>query len=1353
MTLPGRSRRPRVAATVAGTLAATLLLPALPGSAAAPTTSADGIALDRGGARSGALPGAGDPDLFRSRPSGGPLVVQLELATASTSAAFAATRTKGLRAAADAADSQAARVRAAQDALVARLSSPATAATVLYRTSVLTSAVVVRTDASRLAALAALPGVVSARPISAKTRQNAAAVPLTGGPKIWASLGTGEGVNVAVIDTGIDYTHSDLGGAGTVSAFQAADASDTVLTPDVATGTVTIDNFPTSKVTGGYDLVGDDYTAGYDNGSFDADSPNQTPKPDPNPLDCADEAGGGHGSHVAGTVAGTGVNADGSAYSGPYNADLPFSSFKIGPGVAPRATLSAYRVFGCKGATFVVSQALDLVAATRTDSNPANDVDVMNLSLGADFTRGDDPDAQNIDKLAVLGVVPVVAAGNAGDLYSATGSPGTAVRALTVAASDDGSALTDGLIVSAPASVAKTYPGSLSAAYTFSDTKVGVTDAAVARPTGTPTSCAPYTDADKAAVAGKVAIVDADNFTCGSVTKTRNARQAGAVGVVIIDDDDGLTTGITGDPGDAGTGMQIPSILVQASTGAILLANLATLRVTISPASIEAGGLLKNPAFVDIAASFTSRGGTTSAGSLKPDVTAPGVSITSAKSGTGSGRLTISGTSMATPHTAGIAALVLHAHPAYSTEQVKAAIVGTALEDVLVDAADAASGHYPPTRVGTGRVRADLAASTDVLAYAAGGSGAVNVGLGPVDVGTPTVTITRNVSVQNVGTASRAYAVSTQDDVSVPGAVWTASPSSLTVGAGQTGTVALTVTLTRDALRKVQDGTREESPEIAGIQHFISESTGKLLLTPSGAGTALRVAYAVAPRPASSMRAGSSAVVPSGGTGQLALTGTGVANGPLGTTSSINSVVSAYQLQDTSAQLPSCGPVPSGTDQPSGCILFPSQRAGDLRYVGAATTVPSDGLDNGLAVFGLATYGTWISPSWNYAGGFVGDVRFRVYVDVDGDGKDDRLVDVERQYDDFDALTANLYDITGLPVGYDDDDLKASEGDTLLDQQFLNGTDGSIDTNVLQSDVLAVPVSVGALDLPANTTSFSYRVTTETLDQTPIVLDTSKRLTFDVAAPAVTVQGSSATGATVLFRDRPSTSLPVSLKAGVSRADLLLLHHHNSTGRRAEVVPVAPTSVPVPPDPNDPCYAVTSLANATIVATGAGSVTVTAKPGAQVELLAYSRPSTTFRVVRTATVGSNGTAVFAVRPPTNTRLYGRVKGCTPDPAAVSTVLNVRTALSLFVTRTGTRAYTFSGDSLPARPRGLIVSLYRVTSTGQQVLTSQTRASATDGEWTIERTFTGTGRFGFVVRTGQDLQNAPGSSNVRSLLVF
>ena len=133
---------------------------------------------------------------------------------------------------------------------------------------------------------------------------------------------------------------------------------------------------------------------------------------------------------------------------------------------------------------------------------------------------------------------------------------------------------------------------------------------------------------------------------------------------------------------------------------------------------------------------------------------------------------------------------------------------------------------------------------------------------------------------------------------------------------------------------------------------------------------------------------------------------------------------------------------------------------------------------------------------------------------------------------------------------------------------------------------------------------------------------------------------------------------------------------------------------------------------------------------------------------------ASGTLTFAdLRPPGNTRLYAQTRGCTTDEPRDSVVLNVRTALSLYATRTGPRTYRFTGDTLPARAGGLLVNLYRVTADGRQVLTAQTRASARDGEWRIDRRFLGTGRFGFVLRTGQDLQNAPGSSTIRPTLIY
>ncbi|MCW2666491.1 MAG: hypothetical protein JWN57_1453 [Frankiales bacterium] len=181
---------------------------------------------------------------------------------------------------------------------------------------------------------------------------------------------------------------------------------------------------------------------------------------------------------------------------------------------------------------------------------------------------------------------------------------------------------------------------------------------------------------------------------------------------------------------------------------------------------------------------------------------------------------------------------------------------------------------------------------------------------------------------------------------------------------------------------------------------------------------------------------------------------------------------------------------------------------------------------------------------------------------------------------------------------------------------------------------------------------------------------------------------------------------------------------------------------------------VLTLSSTTMSATGATGVSVSGAPGSTVDLLAYTRPSTSYQVVRSGTVAADGTLAFpALAPPANTRLYARTRGCPANPADDSQVLHVRTTLTLTASRLGAKSYEFSGAALPARPGGLVVSLYRIAADGRQVLAAQTRASATTGGWTIRRTFTGSGRYGFVVRTGQDLQNAAGASNVRSTLVF
>jgi hypothetical protein len=121
---------------------------------------------------------------------------------------------------------------------------------------------------------------------------------------------------------------------------------------------------------------------------------------------------------------------------------------------------------------------------------------------------------------------------------------------------------------------------------------------------------------------------------------------------------------------------------------------------------------------------------------------------------------------------------------------------------------------------------------------------------------------------------------------------------------------------------------------------------------------------------------------------------------------------------------------------------------------------------------------------------------------------------------------------------------------------------------------------------------------------------------------------------------------------------------------------------------------------------------------------------------------------WTLSPLSNTRLYAQTRGGIATP---QDVLGVATALSLSANRTAPRTIVFSGRSIPARTGGLVVSLYRISGKSS-VLTAQSRADATTGNWSITRTFTGTGQFDFVLRTGTDVQNLAGASNVRSVRI-
>lgn len=332
---------------------------------------------------------------------------------------YAAAQSAEVTAASVAAATQAhlATVELAQQAVVAALADYD--AHLLYRAQRVYNGVAVVAPVDQVDALAALPGVQAVYPIISKEPTNAKIGHLLHTPEVWAGIDraglTGAGISIAVIDTGIDYLHTMFGGPGTGYA-----ENDTTIIGDVP-------NFPSAKIAGGYDFAGDTYDATPTSFFYQP-----IPAPDPDPMDCYDF---GHGTHVSGTAAGLGVQANGDTYPGPYDTSIDLNDLALAPGMAPQAQIYALKVFGCRGSSDVVDAAIEWAVDPNQDGDFSDKVDVINMSLGSSFGTPYDSTVLAVENAAKLGIIVVTSAGNTGDVHYAVGSPGIAPHAIAVAAS------------------------------------------------------------------------------------------------------------------------------------------------------------------------------------------------------------------------------------------------------------------------------------------------------------------------------------------------------------------------------------------------------------------------------------------------------------------------------------------------------------------------------------------------------------------------------------------------------------------------------------------------------------------------------------------------------------------------------------------------------------------------------------------------------------------------------------------------------------------------------------------------------------------------------------------------------
>ena len=771
----------------------------------------------------------------------------------------------------------------------------------------------VRVPVDQVANLSNMPGVIAVRPVWPIKPNNVHGIPAIGAPAVWQNLGLhGEGVKVAIIDTGIDYTHANFGGPGTAAAYAAAFAADTAPANPALFGP----NAP--RVKGGIDLVGDDYDADPNNSTYQP-----VPHPDPNPLDC-----GGHGSHVAGTAAGGGVRADGSAYKGPYNAStVSGNAWKVGPGVAPKADLYAVRVFGCAGSTDVVVDAIDWAVD--------NDMDVINLSLGSPFGTKDSPDAQAATNAAKSGVIVVVSAGNEGPNPYITGSPASADGAIAVAASDP----------------TATFPGAKLALNTAGNPVLAVQNSngaafvdgtnyqvVVLRTASGAVSlgCDPAEYA-AAGVAGKLVVTQ--RGVCARVARAVYAQQAGAVAAALIDTSTGYPPfegpiTLNPDTGQSYT-VTIPFFGVRglaannASDGGLLrLANGGTTTASNAP--------LPNPNYLALA-SFSSGGPRTGDSTLKPNLTAPGVNIVSTSNGTGNGAETLSGTSMAAPHVTGVAALARQAHPRWQVPDLMASIVNTA--------SPAQVQGYRIRRAGTGLVQA-VNSTVDQVTARVGEDEAFDTSLNFGLAETYRDFNQRKwVTLRNHGATAASFSVSQARPSGSPHTV-SLDRSSVTVPARGSAVVGVTLAVPV-ATAGASNGSGLSFNEVAGLVQFTPVSAQ------DNGGIALNVPYYLVPRP---------------------LSGLSTTVGP----------VSLRTPYTTATITNPNGAIAGDADFYSWGLYGsrdPGRASNDIRAVGTQS-FPFDDV-NQLLVFAINTFDRWSNASNN---------ELDIDVDVDGDGVDDYVV-------------------------------------------------------------------------------------------------------------------------------------------------------------------------------------------------------------------------------------------------------------------------------------------------------------------------------------------------------------------------
>ncbi|WP_245213650.1 S8 family peptidase [Rhodoferax sp. AJA081-3] len=555
---------------------------------------------------------------------------------------------------------------------------------------------------------------------------------------------------------------------------------------------------------------------------------------------------GGHGSHTASTAGGNS--------GAPVT--LGGNSVGTASGIAPRARLAAYKV--CY--TYVNPNAEDGTGSQNScftsdsvaaiDKAVADGVHVINYSISGSQTSVNDPVEQAFLRAANAGVFVAASAGNSG--------PAVAVAHVspwltTVAASTHDRALSANVTLGNGAS----YTGaSFNAAALAAKPVIRAEDAGLPGADATQLRLCYLTPAvlDPVKVAGKVVVCT--RGVTARTDKSAAVKAAGGVGMVLADNGAGLVADVH----------SVPSVHVNAADGAAIktyaqagggTAAIGTYFNAGKPAPIMAG--------------FSSRGPNAGdANMLKPDLTAPGVDIIAAvtagltnaeRDAVANGTLvpvaewsSYQGTSMSSPHVAGLAALIRQMRPTWSPAAIKSALMTTSmstLNDGLADPQNGllpwaqGAGHVVPTKAldpglvyDNGKVefiryqcnvnKPAVTPASDCVTYGTLDQ-TYNFNLPSITVGAVvgSTVVTRKVT--NVGASAATYTAT----ASVPGFTTVVTPSSMTLAAGETKTFTVTLTAAGVADGQWSFGSLVWSDGAHVVRSPVTARTGKTIQAPA----------------------------------------------------------------------------------------------------------------------------------------------------------------------------------------------------------------------------------------------------------------------------------------------------------------------------------------------------------------------------------------------------------------------------------------------------------------------------------------------------------------------------------------